>query len=133
MALAKRQVDVAIAFDSGLDHLRVSDAFSEFFVENTIIGSANGTAGVSKANSTGIRHVLRQLGVSIENTIASAKVVISGLPDTMPNQFFHAGGGVVNFGQGILCAANTTVSASLVSAGASVNTSVWIAGISVRA
>lgn len=130
MAIAKRQVDVALANDSTWNNLRTEPANSEWFRVGTIIGSANGTATATVANLANKRHVLHAMGVTFENTISSGVVKIVGLPSAL-NVYMHAGGGEVSFYPGILCAANTTVSASVLSAGASVNTGVWLRGRTV--
>ena len=125
MGIAKRQVDVALTDDQGVDHLRVMGAHSEWATD---VGTAsNDVASTSKAAESGKAHVIRGVYASFDTADTVGLLTVSD--GTTRIEHHIQGSQAVSCG--LRAATNATVAASLAAGGSGVVGHVQILGLTI--
>ena len=125
MAIAKRQIDVALSDDRGVDHLRVMESNAEWV---TAVGTAsNDVASTSKSAESGKAHVIRAVFASFDTADTVGLLIISD----GTNGIEHHVQGSAAVPCNLRAATNQTVAASLAAGGAGVVGHVQIVGSTI--
>ena len=125
MAIAKRQIEVALTDDQGVDHLRVMESHAEWV---TAVGTAsNDVASTSKAAETGKAHAIRGVYASFDTADTVALLTISDGTNAIEHHI--QGSAVVPCD--VRAGTNKTVAASLAAGGVGVVGHVQMVGLTI--